>query len=194
LTLSQQFNHLRIHPLYFTSLKMKTDACLTETCRTLCTAKCNILVCILLVLLLYLICLFVWRLKVTNANFCNVQQLQTRKFAIHFAVTFFLEFKTANYLQPQKKCVHWLSVYSCVRAEYLQTTPRIAGTGGCTQGTDTRPMSCSLKMCGIFLPNVLWVVYSSYTHGEIPYGDLILQEHGANHMLFHEHRLQFRTS
>jgi hypothetical protein len=95
----QEFNNLCIHPLYFTSLKAYT--CLTETRRTLCIAQCNILVCILWVLLLGLICLFVWRLKVTNANFCNVQQHKTKTFAIHFAVTFFLEFKTANFLRPK---------------------------------------------------------------------------------------------
>jgi len=51
-------------------------------------------------MLLGLIRLFVWRLKVTNANFCNVQQHETKKFATHSAVTF-LEFKTANFLQPK---------------------------------------------------------------------------------------------
>jgi len=50
-------------------------------------------------MLLDLIRLFVWRLKVTNANFCNVQQQETKKFATHSAVTFFLEFKTANFLE-----------------------------------------------------------------------------------------------
>jgi hypothetical protein len=88
----------------------------------------------LLVLLLYIICLFVWGLKVTNAKFCNVQH---PNIATYSAVAFFLEFKTNNFLKQKNVFrdeatfdVSELNKLTDIPLEYWWATSRLTGTEG----------------------------------------------------------------
>jgi hypothetical protein len=90
--------------------------------------------------------------------------------------------------EPLFMCPSWISSDN-TPLEYWSATPRIALPGGVHKELTHVQCPVHTKCVGVILPKVLWLVLCSYTRGEIPYGDLILQEDGANHMLFQEDRV-----